>query len=154
MQVAGGGCGWKGSENGRIEVSGFRVARRLYTGDIRERGASRPGDGWCVPVRAGAHLCRVVRVCTYGVCVRARVVCACGVYVCALCMRACARRSPTPKQVKMNPRSASMPSTALSIDPSLPRSALPEPHTETKVVEAVHIRFAQIETVTNRCKSA
>jgi hypothetical protein len=47
-----------------------------------------------------------------------------------------------------------MPSTALSIDPSLPRSALPEPHTETKVVEAVHIRFAQIETVTNRCKSA
>ena len=54
----------------------------------------------------------------------------------------------------MNARSSFIPSTALSIEPSLPRSALPEPQTETKVVEAVHIRLAQIEMVTKRCKQA
>lgn len=37
---------------------------------------------------------------------------------------------------------------------TLPRRALPLPQTETKVVEAVHMRFAQIEMVTNRCKHA
>ena len=35
-----------------------------------------------------------------------------------------------------------------------PRSALPEPQTETKVVDAVHIRLAQMEMVTKRCKHA
>ena len=37
---------------------------------------------------------------------------------------------------------------------TLPRRALPLPQTETKVVDAVHMRFAQIEIVTNRCKHA
>ena len=41
-----------------------------------------------------------------------------------------------------------------AIEPSLPRSALPEPHTDTKVVDAVHIRLAQIEIVTKRCRHA
>ena len=36
----------------------------------------------------------------------------------------------------------------------MPRSALPEPHTDTKVVDAVHIRLAQIEIVTKRCRHA
>lgn len=36
----------------------------------------------------------------------------------------------------------------------MPRRALPLPQTETKVVEAVHIKFAQMEMVTNRCKHA
>ena len=31
---------------------------------------------------------------------------------------------------------------------------IPEPQTDTKVVEAVHMRFAQIETVTKRCRHA
>ena len=62
--------------------------------------------------------------------------------------------SSAPKHVNMNARSSFIPSTALSIEPSLPRRALPEPQTETKVVEAVHIRLAQIEMVTKRCKQA
>ena len=37
---------------------------------------------------------------------------------------------------------------------TLPRRALPLPQTETNVVDAVHMRFAQIEIVTNRCKHA
>lgn len=37
---------------------------------------------------------------------------------------------------------------------TLPRRAFPLPQTETKVVDAVHMRFAQIEIVTNRCKHA
>jgi len=37
---------------------------------------------------------------------------------------------------------------------TLPRRALPLPQTETNVVDAVHMRFAQIEMVTNRCKHA
>ncbi len=62
--------------------------------------------------------------------------------------------SPTPKHAKMKARSAYIPSTAESIEPSFPRSAFPEPHTETKVVEAVHMRLAQMEMVTQRCKHA
>ena len=61
---------------------------------------------------------------------------------------------PTPKHAKMNARSSCMPSTAASIDPSLPRSALPEPHTETNVVDAVHSRFEQMEMVTHKCRHA
>ena len=91
---------------------------------------------------------------------------------------------PTPKHEKMNARSLCMPSTAWSIEPSLPRRALPVPHTDTaagetreargmlsicvakawvlpnavsflpNVVEAVHMRLAQIEMVTKRCKQA
>ena len=57
---------------------------------------------------------------------------------------------PIPKHPKMKLRSACIPSTALSIDPSLPRKAFPEPHTDTKVVEAVHNRLAQMEMVTKR----
>ena len=62
--------------------------------------------------------------------------------------------SPTPKQLNMNPRSACIPSTAWSIEPSLPRRALPEPQTDTNVVVAVHSKLAQMETVTNRCRHA
>ena len=46
------------------------------------------------------------------------------------------------------------PPCALCCAHTLPRRALPLPQTETKVVEAVHMRFAQIEMVTNRCKHA
>ena len=62
--------------------------------------------------------------------------------------------NPTPKHVKMKARSACIPSTAISIEPSLPRKAFPLPQTETNVVDAVHIRFAQIEIVTNKCRQA
>ena len=61
---------------------------------------------------------------------------------------------PTPKHEKMKARSSCMPSTASSMLPSLPRSALPLPQTDTNVVDAVHMRFAQIEMVTMRCSMA
>ena len=67
---------------------------------------------------------------------------------------AAAAHRPTPKQRKISHRSLFIPSTTLPIEPSLPRSALPEPHTDTKVVDAVHIRLAQMEMVTQRCKHA
>jgi len=52
---------------------------------------------------------------------------------------------------KISVRSAFMPSTAMSIEPSLPRSALPLPHTETKVTVATQTRLAQMEMVTKVC---
>lgn len=104
----------------------------------------------CGRVRARVWVCLLCE-CVVCVCASAESICVPSVCVRVGCQ---CRRAPTPKQVNIKPRSASMPSTALSIDPSLPRSALPDPHTETNVVEAVHIRLAQIEMVTNRCRHA
>ena len=58
--------------------------------------------------------------------------------------------SPTPKHVKMNARSSCIPSTAWSIEPSRPRSALPLPQTETKVIIETTKMLAQMQMVENR----
>ena len=47
-----------------------------------------------------------------------------------------------------------MPSTTLPIEPSLPRSALPEPHTETKVITLTVKTFAQMQMVEKRWSAA
>ena len=44
-----------------------------------------------------------------------------------------------------------MPSTTIDMDPSLPRSALPLPHTETNVTIATHTKLQQMERVTKVC---
>ena len=60
-------------------------------------------------------------------------------------------RSPTPKTLKMSSRSLFMPSTTFDIEPSLPRSALPEPHTETKVMMETANMLQQMLIVEKIC---
>ena len=57
--------------------------------------------------------------------------------------------TPIAKHEKMSVRSAFIPSTAVSIAPSRPRSALPVPHTDTNVTIATHTKLEQMERVTN-----
>ena len=67
---------------------------------------------------------------------------------------AAAAHRPTPKQRKISHRSLFMPSTTLPIEPSLPRSALPEPHTETKVITLTVKTLAQMQMVEKRWSAA
>ena len=62
--------------------------------------------------------------------------------------------TPTANAVKMNERSAFIPSTATSIEPSRPRSALPLPHTVTNVTIATHRKLEQIDIVMKKCSIA
>ena len=54
----------------------------------------------------------------------------------------------------MNVRSAFISSTAKSIEPSCPRSALPLPQTVTKVTIATVMKLMQMEVVTKKCSMA
>ena len=56
--------------------------------------------------------------------------------------------------LKMNVRSEFISSSAKSMEPSLPRNALPPPHTVTKVTIATTTKFTQIDIVTKKCNSA
>ena len=56
--------------------------------------------------------------------------------------------TPIAKHEKMSVRSAFIPSTAVSIAPSRPRSAFPVPHTDTNVTIATQTKLEQMERVT------
>eukprot|EP00240_Pyramimonas_obovata_P011316 CAMPEP_0118925792 /NCGR_PEP_ID=MMETSP1169-20130426/3616_1 /TAXON_ID=36882 /ORGANISM="Pyramimonas obovata, Strain CCMP722" /LENGTH=123 /DNA_ID=CAMNT_0006867185 /DNA_START=752 /DNA_END=1123 /DNA_ORIENTATION=- len=64
----------------------------------------------------------------------------------------CTATTPTAKRLKMRLRSMNMFSTAMSTEPSGPRSASEEPHTDTHVVEATHCRFAASDTMVDTKK--
>ena len=56
--------------------------------------------------------------------------------------------TPMAKHENMSVRSEFIPFTATSMAPSRPRSALPVPHTDTKVTMATQMKLEQMDSVT------